>query len=147
MISEFKADCTVNLWVEANGNPAKRAWVCALQIDGKRLIVARKFLGIVSGEEAEFSALLFGLRRARRLLQEKVDVLANFPLEGMTEVRKSSGRRGGPDLQSEREEVAQIWSSIRLKRGGKLAPENAAFLAEEAKKAFRRPEPKKRGIS
>jgi hypothetical protein len=147
MISEFKADCTVNLWVEANGQPARRGWICSLAIDGKSLIVARKFLGIVSVEQAEFSALLFGLRRARRLLQDKVDILANFPVEGMTEFRKKTGRRGEPDLQSERAEVAEIWAAIRLKRAGKLKPESATFLAEEAKKAFRRPDQKRRGNS
>ncbi|MGZ3695332.1 MAG: hypothetical protein ACXWQO_14535 [Bdellovibrionota bacterium] len=139
MITEFKADCTVNLWLEANGQPAKRAWICSVEIAGKRLIVARKFLGIVSVEEAEHLALLFGLRRACRLLQEKVDVLANFPVEGITDGAKKPGRRGGPDLQSVREEIAKLWSSIRLKRTGKLKPESATFLAEEAKKIFRRP--------
>lgn len=138
MISEFRPECTVNLWLEANGQPAKRAWLCSLEVAGKRVLVARKFLGIVSVEEAELNALLFGLRRARRLLQEKVEVRANFPVEGVLEAKKNPGRRTGPDLQSGKEEAAQIWASIRLIRGGRLDPSSAAFLAEEAKKAFRR---------
>lgn len=138
MISEFRPECTVNLWLEANGQPAKRAWVCAIEVAGKRIVTARKFLGIVSVEEAEASVLLFGLRRVRRLLQEKVEVRGNFPVEGMLGKAKAVGRRGEPDLQSERAEITSIWESIRLVRGARITPADGALLAEEAKKVFRR---------
>lgn len=146
MISEFKADCTVNLWIEASGHPTKFAWACAIEVDEKRILTLRKFLGMISVDEAETSALLVGLRRARRLLQEKVEVRANFPLEGRFDGKKNSGRRRGPDLQSEWEEISALWTGTRLIRAGKLDPRHAKILADEARKMFRRRD-EKRGKS
>jgi hypothetical protein len=72
------------------------------------------------------------------LLQEKVEVRANFPVEGMLGKAKNVGRRPGPDLQSERAEITSIWESIRLIRGARISAGAGSLLAEEAKKVFRR---------
>lgn len=137
-MTEFRADCTINLHVESRGKPGKLAWVCSV-VHGKRgrVVLARRFMGIASREEVELRALLFGLRQGARFLQEKVDVAANFPLEGILAEGKSAGRVS-PELKPMKEEILKAWGGIRLKRVARVAGEEAVFLREEAEKAYQR---------
>lgn len=137
-MQDFNADCTIKVWVEALGKPAKLAWACEIAVGGRSLVRARKFLGIVPREEAELSACVFGVSQAARLLQEKVELRASFSAEDTWEKRASPGRGRGPDLQSERTKLARLWNGIRLRRVARLTPAEASAIGAEAKKAFRR---------
>lgn len=138
-MNDFKADCTINLHVESRGNPAKQVWVCSITHAKRgRVLLSRKFLGIVSRDEAEMLALRFGIKQALRLLQEKVDVAATFPLESHLKLENSPGRGRTPELKLLREELVSYWGDFRLKRVAKLLPSEAAVLQDNAEKAFQR---------
>jgi hypothetical protein len=134
-MADFKPDCTINLHVEARGKPAKLAWSCSVShARSGRLALARRFIGLSSREETELRALLFGLRQASRLLQEKVEVAATFGLDG----RLDDSRRVPPELKPLRDEAHRLWEGFRYRRIGKLSPAVSRELGEEAEKAYRR---------
>ncbi len=134
-MNEFKADCTINLHVELSGKPAKVAWACSLVHARRgRVVLARKFLGIVPREEAELEVLQFGLRQATRLLQEKVELNATFPLEGKLSAKKSAKLE--PSLKEKKEQLARLWDGFRLKRAARMSGEEAKLLRETAEKTF-----------
>lgn len=136
-MTDFRPDCTINLHVEPRGKPAKIAWSCSLAHAKRgRIVVARRFLGLVSREEAQLRALLFGLRQAARLLQEKVEIAATFPVEEW--LADESPRRLAPELKPLREEAARFWMGFRYRRVARMAEPEARPLREEAEKAFRR---------
>jgi len=133
-MQDFHADCTINLLIQAQGNPGKYAWVCSLVTrESVRLVLARKFLGIVSREQAEWSAILFGLRQAERLQQEKVQLCTEFNLS-----LESSSKHRDPEIQSKKVQAEDIWKFFRLSKMGRPAPAELAFLKEELAKAFSR---------
>jgi hypothetical protein len=133
----FKADCTINLHVESRGKTGKLAWACSIVHHRLgRIILARKYSADLSKEGAEQEALLFGLQQTQRLLQEKVDVSANFPLQGILpeENLPGRGKRGG--LKSKLgEDIAKAWTSFRLRRVTRMAADEAEFLRKEAAQA------------
>ncbi|HEY8280646.1 MAG TPA: hypothetical protein VIH99_13535 [Bdellovibrionota bacterium] len=137
-MTEFRPDCIINLHVEARGRPEKLAWACTI-VHAKRgvLVAARKFLGLFPRETAETEALLFGLGQAARLLQEKVEVAATFPLDRML-TDNISGRRIPPGLKLKSEEIAKVWSGFRFKRITDLRGTEAEGLREDAEKAYER---------
>lgn len=137
-MTDFRPDCTINLHVELRGKPAKVSWACSIAI-GKHgtVVMARRFLGIVSRDEAELAALLFGLAQAQRLQQEKVEIAATFSLDGRL-ADDGGARRLPPELRPRRDEAARIWSSFRLAKEGRVAPERALALREAAVGAFAR---------
>lgn len=144
-MTDFRPDCTINLHVEARGKPAKVAWVCSITHARRgRLVLARRFLGLVPRGEAELRALLFGLRETQRLLQEKVEVAATFPLDGLLgeEIR---GRRVPAELAPLREDATRLWNAFRLHRCGRLEGGEALALREDGERAFLRN--RKRGES
>ena len=137
-MTDFKPECTINLHVELRGKPAKFAWACSLSQERKgRVVLARRFLGLVTREQAELGALLFGLRQAQRFLQEKVEVAATFPLMDLTG-GGSGTRRTAPELRALQGETARIWDSFRLKRIGRMGGEEALPLQEAAELAYQR---------
>lgn len=142
MMQEFKADCTINLRLDDGGRQGKYSWSCELDIGGKKIVTAKRFLGAVSRAEAEAGVVLFGLRQAQRLLQEKVELHANFPVEGIAEKKAFTSRGRGPDLQSERNEIAQLWAGFRLKR---IGPAKAVHVNGGKEKFRRHREPKLKG--
>jgi hypothetical protein len=138
-MTEFKADCTINLHLEARGKPAKIAWACSITHPKHgHLVIARKFLGLVEREEAELESLLFGLRQAARFLQEKVEVNATFPLEGKLREPNTSSRAGIPALRPKREDVVKLWNAFRLRRAARMTGPEAELLRKEAELAFQR---------
>lgn len=96
-------------------------------------MLARKFLGIVSRDQAEWSALLFGLKQAERLQQEKVQLCSGFNLS-----LDSPGKHRDPEVQLKKAEAEGIWKSFRLSKTGRVDPEEEAFLQREVAKAFSR---------
>jgi hypothetical protein len=133
-MQDFNADCTINLLVLSQGKPGKYVWACSLLTrKSVRLVLARRFMGMVSSEEAEWNAVFFGLSQAARLQQEKVELSATFPLSIGVD---SKGRR--PEIQWKKAEAEHLWSSFRLKKTGKIHAEEERFLREEAMRAFSR---------
>jgi hypothetical protein len=136
-MTDFRPDCTINLHCELRGKPAKIAWSCSIVHPKRgRIVVARRFLGLVSREEAQLRALLFGLREAARLLQEKVEATATFPVEEW--LGEEGPRRLAPELKPLREEAARCWAGFRYRRAGRMSGEEALALRGEAENAFRR---------
>lgn len=135
-MTDFHPDCTINILLLAQGRPAKYVWVCSLVTrESVRLVTARRFAGIVSREQAEASALLFGMKQAERLLQEKVQLSADF--QPFTEGH-SGGRHKDPGVQLMKAEAEKIWSSFRLRKMARIAPDEERLLKEEAEKGFAR---------
>jgi hypothetical protein len=136
-MTEFKADCTINLHVEARGKPARTAWSCSV-MHGKhgRLVLARKFMGEAPREEAELEALLFSLRQTERLLQEKVELCASFSLEGKVAGKGAVG--ASPGLKSRRGEIVKAWGGFRLRRVSRMKATELAVLRESVEKACQR---------
>jgi hypothetical protein len=135
-MTDFRPDCTISLHVETRGKPAKLTWACSISHAKRGLLVrARGFSGLVPHAEAELAALLFGLRQTQRLLQEKVEVAATFPVE---ELLSKENRRLAPGLRPQRDEAVRIWESFRLRRMGKVSPGAARELREEAEGSYRR---------
>ncbi len=99
--------------------------------------MARKYSADLSRENAEREALLFGLQQTQRLLQEKVDVAANFPLEGMLPAgEKMPGRPKGTGVNLKLgEQIAKAWLSFRLRRVTRMVAAEAEFLRKEASQA------------
>jgi hypothetical protein len=138
-MTEFHADCTINIHLEARGQPAKLAWSCSLVYAKRgRIVLARGFLGKMGREEAELAALGFGLAQAHRLQQEKVDLAATFPVEGIDGDGKRAGRTAAPGIKSKRSELMESWQRFRLRRIARINPEEAQLLRETAGKAFER---------
>lgn len=134
-MQDFHADCTINLLVQSQGKPGKYAWVCSLVTrNSVRLLTARRFLGMVSREEAELSCALFGLAQTARLQQEKVQICADFsiPLDA------AAGKHRVPEIQLKRAEAVAIWAGFRLKKIGRVSAEENEFLRAEVAKAFSR---------
>lgn len=98
-----------------------------------RLVQARKFIGQPARDEAELTALLFGLKQAARFLQEKVEVRATFPVDDKLPKGNSSSREPEPGLKLD---VAKAWGSFRLRRVARMDPKEAEILRREAEKAF-----------
>ena len=138
MMQEFNADCTINLHVEGGGRHGKIVWACEIVAAGKRVLLARKFLGAVEREEAELAACLFGLQQAHRLLQEKVELSATFPLLGLWEKKNNPGRNRGPDLQWMKTELSAMWDAFRFKRIKNSSGTELRGVAGEAQKVFHR---------
>jgi hypothetical protein len=138
-MTEFRADCTINVHIEARGNPAKFAWSCSI-LYGKRgrVVIARGFLGKSGREEAELAALAFGIGQALRLKQEKVDLAGTFALEGILDAEKPSGRGASESVRLKKRELISVWQGFRLRRVATIRPEEANLLREEAGKAFGR---------
>jgi len=133
-MQEFKPDCTINLLIQSQGRPAKYVWACSLVTrDSVRLVMARKFMGIVSRDEAEWSAMLFGLSQARRLLQEKVHLCSEY-----SGILQEAGKLRDPRIQSMKAKAQDIWSTFRLRKIGKIASDEEVALKEEAARAFSR---------
>jgi hypothetical protein len=136
-MTDFRPDCIINLHLELQGKPAKVAWSCSIEHSKRgRIVHARRFLGLVSREEAELKALLFGLRQTARLLQEKVVVAATFPVEAY--LADVPPRRLPPELKGAREEALRFWTGFRLRRIGRVAGDEARQLRDDAEKSFRR---------
>lgn len=135
----FKADCTINFHVENRDKAGKLAWSCSIvHYKRGRVVLAGKMAGHVPREEAELEAVLFGLKQTHRLLQEKVDVAANFPLQGILPekvhpVQKQKKERGKRDLL--REDIGKAWGDFRLKRIVRMTNEEAELLRKEAAQA------------
>lgn len=137
-MTDFHPDCTINILVTGQGRPAKLVWVCSLVMrDGTRLVTARKFTGIASREQVEWTATLFGLRQATRLQQEKVQIRSEFSLPGI-HVSPASRLRD-PALQLMREDAERLWTGFRLRKTGRLDEKEAEYLRNEAASGFRRP--------
>ena len=129
-MTDFRADCTINLHAELRGKPAKIAWACSLVHSKRgRIVLARRFVGAVTREEAQLRALRFGLRQASRLLQEKVEANATFALEEL--LAEESPRRLAPELKPLREEVARVWLTFRHRRIGRLEGAEAVAVHAE----------------
>ena len=135
-MTDFRPDCTIHLHVETRGKPEKAAWCCSIVHHKRgRLLLVSGFLGIVEKRSAEQVALLFGLRQAQRLLQEKVELSSSFPLEGKLEPKRGEKRQ----LSPERVQLLQIWEGFRLRRARRMPDgEEAALLRETADRAFSR---------
>ena len=130
-MTDFHPDCTINLHLELRGKPAKLAWVCSISHPKSgRIVLARRFLGLVSPEEAQLRALLFGLRQTGRLLQEKVEAAATFPLESW--LGEVEPRRLAPELKPLREEARRLWDGFRYRRIARLEAEEriVTFMRE-----------------
>lgn len=137
-MNDFNADCTINLLISGQGRPAKLAWACSVTLrDGQRLVLARKFVGIVSREKLEWEAALFGIQQATRLQQEKVALSFDANLSGINQ--PAGPKLKDPALQVMREEAEFLWAGFRLRKAARLDEKEAAFLKEESEKAFRRP--------
>ena len=107
-MTDFKPDCTINLHVELRGKPAKIVWCCSMeQARAGRVILARRFLGLVNREEAELQVLLFGMRQAARFLQEKVEIRASFSAEDHL-LKERSGNRTPQELKPLRAEAVRL---------------------------------------
>lgn len=133
-MQDFHADCTINLFLRAQGKPGKYAWVCSLVTrNSVRLVLARRFLGIVSREKAEWQAALFGLEQAARLQQEKIQLCANFSLS-----LEPGSKHRDPEIQSKKAEAEALWATFRLRKMGKLDAGEEEALSAEAMKAFSR---------
>ena len=149
-MTDFHADCTINLHVcargEKRGQPALRSWSCSIQHPKHgRLVLASKAMGTVGKEEAERAALLFGLQQASRFLQEKVEVAATFPLEERLSKMKEARRKEREPVESEdarevspKEELARAWGRFRLRRVVRMQDSEAKLLSNEAEQALRR---------
>ncbi len=128
-MQDFHADCTINLLLQCQGRSAKYSWVCSLVTrESVRLVLARRFLGRVSREQAEWNATVFGLRQAQRLLQEKVALCADFSVD-----LSDAGRSRDPGVQLLKSEAQKIWDSFRLKKMGRISPQELQVLREEEK--------------
>lgn len=89
-------------------------------------------------EEAELRVLLYGLQQATRLLQEKVELRASFPLDKLLPKKISPGKELPflPEPHGDEKEwrkwakhtVARTWGGFRLRRLGKFSPEEAELL-------------------
>lgn len=135
-MQDFHPDCTINLLVQSQGKPGKFAWACTLVTrNSVRLLVARRFLGVVNREQAEWSCALFGLEQAARLQQEKVQLSADFSLALDP---AAGGKHRDPAIQSKKAEAEALWASFRLRKQGKISAEEDGFLRQEAMKAFSR---------
>jgi hypothetical protein len=133
-MQDFHPECTINLLIQAQGRPSKYVWACSiLTRNSVRLVFARRFLGMVSREQAEWNALLFGLRQAERLQQEKVQLSSSFSLS-----LGAAGKLRCPELQSLKAQAEGIWNGFRLRKTGKIDPAEEDFLKESAAKAFSR---------
>jgi hypothetical protein len=136
-MTDFRPDCIINLHAEFRGKPAKVAWACSIEhAKAGRVVAARRFLGVVPRDEAEISAVLFGLRQASRFLQEKVELRATFSLEG--KLGGGTGRPPPRELRPAHDEAARLWEGFRLRRTGRVSPDEALALREEAEKAYLR---------
>jgi hypothetical protein len=133
----FKADCTINLHVDSRGKTGKLAWACSIVHHRRgRIVLARKFVGQVPKAEAEQEALLFGLQQTHRLLQEKVDIAANFPLgELLPRENKSGGGKRASVKSIHSEEIAKAWLGFRLRRITPIVAAEAELLRKEAGQA------------
>ena len=133
-MQEFKPDCTINLLILSHGRPAKYAWACSiLTRESVRLVLARRFVGISSRDEVEWSAMLFGLGQAMRLQQEKVQVCADF-----SDILQIAGKHRDPQIQSLKAAAQDAWASFRLRKEGRISADEEMLLKEEASKAFSR---------
>lgn len=145
MTTGFKADCTINFHVESLDKSGRLAWSCSIvHYKRGRVVVAAKAAGNVAKEEAQLEAILFGLWQTKRLLQEKVDVAASFPLQGIlpeagsapqkkTKMEKSD-KTDGKSAQL-REDIGKAWEGFRLRRIVKMVPGEAEILRKEASQA------------
>lgn len=134
----FKADCTINIHVDARDKSGRFTWACSVvHYKRGRVVLASRNAGQVPKAEAEREALLFGLAQTHRLLQEKVDLCANFPLQGMLprQEEKPSGRPGKPGVESKGDELLRAWEGFRLRRIARMEPGEAELLRKEAAKA------------
>lgn len=125
MMQEFKAECTINLYVEPIGGSSKFAWVCSIRYLLSRLVVGKGYLGHADREEAQIKAALFGLKQAQRLKQEKVAIASSF--SDLLQAKKTRKK----ELQSDLDEIKYILEGIRLKKLIELAPEELAYLRGE----------------
>ncbi len=138
-MTDFRPDCIINLHVETRGKPAKLAWSCSLSHAKQgQIVLACRFLGFVTREEAELKSLLFGLRQASRLLQEKVELRSTFSLEEILNEQGRTRRKLVPELRPFREESVRLWGSFRHSRHGRLEGAEALVLQKEAENAYRR---------
>lgn len=133
----FKADCTINLHVENRGKTGKLAWACSIVHHNRgRIVLARKLTTDMSKEGAEQEAVLFGLQQTQRLLQEKVDIAASFPLQGMLPEENMPGRGKARGVKSKMsEDIAKAWLGFRLRRVTRMAAAEAELLRKEANQA------------
>lgn len=136
-MTNFNPDCTINLHVET-GAKGRVSWACSVvHYKRGRVVLASRNAGSAPKEAAEREAVLFGLRQTHRLLQEKVDVAANFPLKGMlpAQEEKAAGRRAKPAVESEGDELLRAWEGFRLRRISRMEPGEAELLRKEAARA------------
>ncbi len=132
----FKADCTINFYVGSLDKAGRMAWGCSIiHFKRGRVVLAAKKMGNVAKEEAQLEAVLFGLQQTKRLLQEKVDVAANFPLQiFLPETGKAPGNKKKSEgkLALLREDVERAWEGFRLRRIVRLATEESEILRLES---------------
>jgi len=84
----------------------------------------------------EKEAVLFGLQQTHRLLQEKVDVAANFPLQSILPDENLAGRGKGGGVKSKlSEDIVKAWLGFRLRRVTRMAADEAELLRKEANQA------------
>lgn len=136
-MANFNPDCTINLHVDVSAK-GRVSWACSIvHYKRGRVVLAIAKVDDKPKEFAEREAVLFGLRQTHRLLQEKVEVTANFPLKGMLppQEEKPSGRRERADLESEGDEILRAWERFRLRRISRTEPGEAELLRKEAAKA------------
>ncbi len=81
--------------------------------------------------------MLFGLRQTRRLLQEKVDVAASFPLKGLLprQEEKASGHRSSARIESKGDDLIDAWESFRLRRIADMESGEMELLRKTAAQA------------
>lgn len=142
-MTNFNPDCTINLYVSSHGESdeksrgkgGKLAWACSVvHYKRGRVVAASRLCAGISKADAEREAVLFGLRQTHRLLQEKVEVAANFPLKGMLppQEEKPAGRREVGSIESKGDDLLRAWESFRLRRIGRMDAGEAELLRQEA---------------
>lgn len=137
-MQEFNPECTINLYLESRGKPAKSAWCCSLTGEsGARILVATKFLGKAPFEGSVVGALHFGLAQATRLRMEKVHLATDLPVEGVIAPEKKTRPRDAA-LEPVMRECADAWAAFRLRKLKKLPVDERDFLRNEAEKFFKR---------
>jgi hypothetical protein len=141
-MTNFKPDCTINLHVTPSGSGNEKGeskggfvWACSVvHYKRGRVVLAGGRSNVDSREKAERTAALFALRQTQRLLQEKVEVAANFSLKGMLppQEEKDSGRKQRTDIESNDDDLLRAWKGFRLRRISRLEPGEAEFLKKES---------------
>ncbi len=135
-MQDFHPDCTINLLVHSHGKGNTHFWACSLVTrKSVRLIVGEKFFGLTSREQAEWSALEFGLIQGLNLKQEKIAIASLFLKESeLTDPRKLRD----PELQLKKANCFTMYNQFRLRKFQTMNEEERAFLKNRMESFFAR---------